>query len=140
MQLGKPARAGAVSLTWMDARDADEALQVATLTRDDVLPELAAMPGFLSTVPAHAGSRLVTISAWEDAEAPRRLLTSDGHRRAMGHFFRRNLGTAVHTAVWTAHHLNPLWVRCPGCEEVAGYDTGQGVCSCGHPLPQVPAW
>jgi hypothetical protein len=105
-----------------------------------VLPELAAMPGFLSSVLADAGNRLFTISAWEDAEAPHQLMSSEGHRRAMGHFFRQNLGTAVHTAVWTANHLNPLWVRCADCERVVDYDAAQGACTCGEALPRVPLW
>jgi len=140
MQLGKPTRPAAVSLTWIDARDAGEAGQVEAVTRDEVLPELAAMPGFLSTLLARAGDRLFTVSAWEDGEAPRQLMSSDGHRAAMRHFFQKNLGTAVHTAVWTVHHSNPLWVRCPGCEQVRDYDAGEGLCGCGHPLPQVPLW
>jgi integrase/recombinase XerC len=40
-----------------------------------------------------------------------------GHRA--GEALERYL-TALHTGVWSAQRLNPLWVRCPACRQVAG--------------------
>jgi hypothetical protein len=45
----------------------------------------------------------------------------------------------LHTGVWSAHHLNPLWVRCPGCRRVADATAGD-TCDCGHRLPEPPQY
>jgi len=140
VQPGRPTRPGAVSLTWIDARSDAEALQIQTTTRQDVVPELARMPGFISTVLARAGDRLFTISAWESSEAAGGLMRSPGHRSAMQRFFRGELGSAVHTGVWVPERLNVLWVQCPSCAEIVDSDRPEGTCACGEELPRTPLW
>jgi hypothetical protein len=50
-----------------------------------------------------------------------------------------DFGAAVHTGVWSAHHLNRLWLRCPACRRVA--DAGAAdTCDCGQRLPEAPPY
>jgi hypothetical protein len=54
------------------------------------------------------------------------------HQDAVKRFFTQDFGAAVHTGVWSRHHVNPLWLRCPSCRRVTdatagGASTGLGL-------------
>jgi steroid delta-isomerase-like uncharacterized protein len=139
MQLDRPTPPRAVSLTWIDARSEEEAVEIQTAARR-ILPELRGVPGFLSALLARAGDRLFTVTAWEDAGAAAGLLRSPVHRSVMQRFFRSQLGAAAHTGVWVPERLNAVWVRCPRCGEMIDGNRAEGVCQCGTTLPRPPAW
>lgn len=130
----------AVSLTWVDARSEAEADQVRDFSRR-IAAELPALPGFLSWTGLVIGRRLATVTAWADVGSARRLARAGTHREAMRRFFEAGLGEAVHTSVWVLDHANPVWIRCPACQQVVNYDREGGACTCGVPLPERPsAW
>lgn len=139
LQLGKPTKPGAFSLTSLLVKSDEEAQQVINDSQQ-IIMEMAQMPGFISWIGAAIGHRLYTITAWEDAESPKQLLRGGAHSKAMQTFFSTNFAKAAFTSVWSAHHLNPLWVRCPACGQMASYDDPQGRCQCGQPLPEQPPY
>ena len=127
---------GAFSLTWIDARSEQEAEEI-KLTAAVVAAELAPQPGFLSWVGLEIGSRLYTITAWENQDAVRAVMRNSTHLAAVKRFFAGDLGAAANTGVWCAHHLNPVRVRCPSCGQWT-VPAGDGTCACGQPLPPPP--
>ena len=52
-----------------------------------VAMEMLAMPGFISWVGAAVGDRMMTITAWESADAMTPLMKGGEHRSAVGRFF-----------------------------------------------------
>jgi hypothetical protein len=81
------------------------------------------------------GDRMFTITAWESEQAARQVLHLPRHQQAVRRFFTEDFGAAVHTGVWSIHHLNPLWLRCPACRRVT--DAGAAdTCDCGQRLPK----
>jgi steroid delta-isomerase-like uncharacterized protein len=135
---GHSTRPGAVSMTWIDTRSPAEAEQVRAITRP-LAAELRKVPGFLSWMGVGIGSRMFTITAWESEQAARQVMRMPLHQEAVRRFFTQDFGAAVHTGVWSAHHLNPLWLRCPSCRRVADATAGD-TCDGGHRLPQRPAY
>jgi steroid delta-isomerase-like uncharacterized protein len=135
---GQRARPGAVSLTWIETRSPAEADQVRAVSRP-MAAELRTVPGFLSWMGVGIGNRMYTVSAWRDEEAARQVMRLDVHRTAVKRFFSEDFAAAVHTGVWSAHHLNPLWVRCPSCRRVSDAATAER-CDCGLALPGPPRW
>ena len=57
----------------------------------------------------------------------------------MEKFFGPELAAGAQTGVWAPHHLNGLWVRCPGCGEMVRPTDGNA-CRCGAELPASPRW
>ena len=134
---GSKQAAGAVALTWMDVRSDAEARHVEALG-DEVAAELMKVPGFISLVGAGIGSRLFTITAWESADGIRETMRNIPHANAMKHFFTQDFAAAAGTGVWSAHSLNPVWVRCTACAKLTDLAQADGTCTCGQPLPQPP--
>jgi len=137
MTAGHAMDPGAIGVTWIDVRSRDEADQIEGLG-DLVAAELMKAPGFISMLGAGVGNRLYTITAWESADAARQTMRMSPHASAMKHVFAQDLGAAVGTGVWAAHHLNPLWVRCTSCARLTDRAQANGTCTCGQPLPESP--
>ena len=57
------------------------------------------MPGFISWVGATVGDRMMTITAWESADAMAPLMKGGEHRSAVGRFFVSSL-LVQDTGVW----------------------------------------
>ncbi len=136
---GRATTAGAFSLTWVDVRSEQEADQV-KLTAAAIAAELTSEPGFIGWLGVEIGSRLYTITAWDDADAVRALMRSTTHKEAIRQFFTEDLGAAAATGVWTVHHLNPVRVRCLSCGQMTDPASGNGSCECGQPLPELPPY
>jgi steroid delta-isomerase-like uncharacterized protein len=136
---GRTTTPGAVSLTWIDVRSEQEADQV-KLTAAAIGAELTGEPGFISWLGLEIGSRLYTITAWEDAEAVGALLRNATHKEAVKQFFNADLGAAAATGVWRVHHLNPVRVRCLSCGQMTDPVRCNGTCDCGQPLPESPPY
>lgn len=130
---------GAVSLTWIDARSGQEAEEV-KLTAAAVAAELAKEPGFISWMGLEIASRLYTITAWDSEDAVRAVMRNTVHLAAMKRFLTQDFCAAAATGVWTAHHLNPVRVRCASCARLTDRAQADELCACGQPLPQPPAY
>ena len=128
---------GAFSLTWLDARTEQEAEEI-KLTAAMVAAELTQEPGFLSWVGMEIGSRLYTITAWESQDAVRAVMRSSTHLAAVKRFLTEDFCAAGSTGVWSAHHLNPVRVRCPSCAQLTDRPQAGSSCGCGQPLPPMP--
>ena len=136
---GKRTKPGAFSLTWIEVHSEEEAKEVRQRA-SQIMQEMMQMEGFISAANMGIGNRLITTTAWEDAEAPKQLLRGGAHKDALDRFFGPDFATAATTMVWVPHHLNAMWVRCTACGHMADYDQGQGKCRCGQPLPEHPPY
>jgi hypothetical protein len=129
---------GAVSLTVLEVRSAEEGEEIRRRSRD-VATEMLAMPGFLGWLGAVVGDRMFTITAWERAEDPARLRESPAHNEAMRRFFGPDFARGGQTGVWSPHRLNGMWVRCEACGEMVLSGAGPD-CRCGAALPAAPRY
>ncbi len=136
---GNTAKPGAVSVTWLDAVDDDQGAYVRTISRD-IATHMLGMPGFISWYGVIIGPRMLTLTAWEDAESAQRLQRDDLHREGVKRVFAGDVATALHTSVWAPNHLNPLWLRCPECGAMVNAETADGRCQCGALLDTRASW
>lgn len=133
---GRDAPAGAISLTFLEARSDEEVEEVRTRTRE-IVKDILGAPGFLSFVGVTVGRRMYTISAWETPEAARGIRGNAGHREAVARMLGPQLASAGQTGVWAPWHLNEPLVRCTACEKMV---RAADVCACGAALPTAPAF
>jgi steroid delta-isomerase-like uncharacterized protein len=131
---GNTATPGAFSITWLEARTDEERQQVRESARKIAL-EMLAMPGFISWVGATIGDRMMTITAWETADAMTPLMKGGEHRSAVGRFFSPELSRGAATGVWIPARLNPRWIRCTACSKMVDSEKTGGKCGCGAALP-----
>lgn len=136
---GNTTKPGAVSVTWLDAADADQGNYVRETSRE-IATHMLGMPGFISWYGVIIGSRMLTLTAWEDAENVKELMRDGLHRDAVKRVFQGDVATALHTSVWAPNHLNPLYQRCSECGQMADVEQAGGRCQCGAPLGQQPGW
>lgn len=127
---------GAVSLTWIDVRSQEEADQVRAISRP-LAAELTQAPGFISWLGVGIANRLYTITAWESEDAVKQAMRNSLHTGAIKRFFTEDFCAAVGTGIWSAGHLNPLWVRCPSCDRLTDRAQADN-CTCGQTLPESP--
>src|SRR5690242_12320264 len=136
---GNTATPGAFSITWLEARTDEERQQVRESARKIAL-EMLAMPGFISWVGATIGDRMMTITAWETADAMTPLMKGGEHRSAVGRFFSPELSRGAATGVWIPARLNPRWIRCTACSKMVDSENAAGKCACGAALPAPLAY
>ncbi len=136
---GKTTTPGAFSITWLEARTDEERKEVHESARRVAL-EMLAMPGFISWVGATVGDRMMTITAWESADAMAPLMRGGEHRSAVGRFFSPELARGAATGVWIPARLNPRWIRCTACSEMVDSEKAEGKCTCGAALPAPLAY
>lgn len=135
---GRPDRPAALSVTALHALDEARAETIRQQARQTIT-ELLQEPGFVGITTATVGRRMITVAAWDDADAPGRALRRGTHAETMAPFFRGELASAGFTSVWVPHHVNPYWVRCDGCGRMVDSATGPA-CACGARLPVRPTW
>ena len=136
---GKRTKPGAVSLTWIEL-GSDEEVNEARERSRQIIQEMMQMPGFISSANMSQGRRLITTTAWEDAEAPKQLLRGGAHKEAMDRFFGPDFAIGGMTSVWVPDHINAMWMRCTSCGQMVDYEQGQGKCRCGQQLPDHPPY
>ena len=136
---GKWTKPGAFSLTWIEVGSDEEANEVRERGRQ-VVQEMMQLPGFISSANMVQGRRLITTTAWEDAEAPKQLLRGGAHKEAMDRFFGPDFAVAAMTSVWVPDRINAMWVRCTACGRMGDYEKLEGKCQCGQPLPEHPPY
>lgn len=138
---GRDTLPGAFSLTSIHLRSPEEMAE-ADAHGTAILEELAGTPGFISTVLTTIGDFGHTITAWEDAEAPRAMLKSGAHKAAVASFFGPAFAAGGWTSVWVPARINASWIRCRACSAVRRHDhAGRSLCACGVQLPErLPYW
>jgi steroid delta-isomerase-like uncharacterized protein len=137
VQTGKTTKPGAFSITGIEARSDEEVQEIRQISRQTVA-EMLPMEGFIGWTGMTVGRRMLTVTAWESADNPRRLLRDGTHRQAMTSFFEANgLGRSGVTSVWTPERIGPLWVRCEACGRMADSAKADQTCGCGAALPQA---
>jgi hypothetical protein len=101
---------------------------------------MAEIPGFISLIGAVVGERMITVSAWENEDAPRALLSGGTHREAMQKFLGPDFTIGGLTSVMTPGRMNVRWARCGSCDKMADSEKLGGRCSCGARLPELIYW
>jgi steroid delta-isomerase-like uncharacterized protein len=137
VQSGKKTKPGAFGITTIWNPDA-QTEEIRALTRATAT-EMLSMDGFIGVSFFRIGGRGVTLSAWEKPEHVTQLRKGGAHSDSMRKFWTE-LGESAFTSVWVPDHINPLWVRCTVCLKMNDYEKNAGVCNCGQPLPEAPAY
>jgi len=136
---GKRAEPGAYSITFLDALDEAAAGRVSEGSRASLI-DMQNMEGFIGATTVSFGSRMATISAWTDADAPRRVMQEGAHATAMRGLMDGSLASSGYTTVWSLERNNGFWVRCNACEKMTRKAQDGDVCACGEVLPLHPPY
>jgi steroid delta-isomerase-like uncharacterized protein len=136
---GSAAKPGAFSITMLEVRSKAEEQQVADWGRT-IATEMLGMPGFIGWMGATIGPRMITVTAWEDAEAPKQMLRTGSHAGVMQHFFGPSVARGGFTSVWEPVRINSMWNRCSGCGQMVDHEASDGRCRCGSALPAPPRY
>jgi steroid delta-isomerase-like uncharacterized protein len=139
VQSGKRSQPGAFSITSLQVRSEEEANRTREYSRQ-IATEMLKMPGFLGWTGMGIGNRMLTVTAWEDPESPRRLLREGTHVQATKAFFGSEIGAGGYTSVWVPERFNTAWVRCTECGRMTDYEKVGGRCACGQALPEPPPY
>lgn len=136
---GKRDEPGAYSITFLDALDEEAAGKVREGSRASLM-DMLEMEGFIGAATLKLGSRMVTVSAWEDADAPRRVMSEGAHSTAMRGLMDGTLASSGYTTVWSLERNNGFWVRCTSCGKMKRNAKDGDICGCGGVLPQHPPY
>ncbi|CAN5125698.1 hypothetical protein BH18ACT10_BH18ACT10_04100 [soil metagenome] len=139
MQPGNGKKPGAFSITALQVTSENDAEEVRNYSQQ-ILQEMARMPGVISVLLASAGHRMLTVTAWEDTESPAQMYRGGTHSEAMNRFFGSDFTAGGVTSVWKPERINALWVRCESCGSMQDHDLSNGMCQCGQPLPEPPPY
>jgi len=136
---GRTTKPGAYSIIWIEGRTKEEFEFIVKTYSNQIMHEMAALPGYLGMKVTVIGTRASATVAWEKPEDIQ-LLFGEGstHRLAHDKFLGEDVGFALHTSVWIPHHINAIWVRCAVCDKVADYYKSSGKCPENHELPEPP--
>lgn len=136
---GKRDRPGAFSVTTLRVLDDDAAERVRAGSRDSLI-DMLEIDGFIGATLARIGDRMVTVSAWKDAEAPRTVMREGKHSEVMRELYDGTLASAGFTTVWTLERDNGFMVRCPDCGAMTRKVQDGARCRCGTTLPLHPPY
>jgi ketosteroid isomerase-like protein len=136
---GRTGLPGAFGITWQEA-PTEEGREEVRVESERILAELPDTPGFIGGISATIGDRFLTVTAWDEPNAPFALIRGGSHRMAAVQFFGPRVYSAGWTGVWTPTRLHPLWVRCPACRKMVDHAQSRGRCGCGGTLPSAPAY
>jgi steroid delta-isomerase-like uncharacterized protein len=139
VQSGKKNKPGTFSITVLHARSETEMEQVRDYSRR-IATEMLAMPEFIGWTGIIIGDRMMTVTAWDEPQSPRRLIREGTHVQAMQKFFGPEIATSGYTSVWIPERFNATWVRCTQCGRMADYRRANGRCTCGQALPEPPPY
>lgn len=133
------AKPGAISLTSLQVRSDAEVEEVRGYSRR-IYPELAAMPGFISTLNAAVGHHLVTVTAWESPQYSRQMYQSPAHQAAMRSMMQDDFTAGGTSSLWVPASFGTRRVRCTACNVMGDYDAAAGRCACDAQLPEPPPY
>ena len=134
---GKKVRPGAVCVTTIFGSE-EEQPEIGRVSIA-IAKSMLKMDGFIHAKLTLLGDRNVTNSFWVNPKDPQQLMSGGPHGKAMERF-SRDLGRGGFTAVYALDHINPMRVRCTACDQMTYAETSSGVCTCGEPLPEAPAY
>ncbi|MDH3681358.1 MAG: ester cyclase [Acidimicrobiia bacterium] len=136
----RSARPSAVAVTWIEARSPEEAAEVQRLSRP-VMEGLCEVDGFIGGFGLGLGSRLYTITAWEDPADLRHLGNLPAHQDAARRFLTDDFCAAAFTGVWPVGTSQWSRRRCPSCSELTDPRRHPDKCpSCGAALQELSPW
>ena len=139
VQTGRTDLPGAFSITALQARD-PAARQTIREDSRDALRDMLAMDGFIGATTATIGLTMITVSAWDSPEASRRVMKEGTHSRVMSGLYDGTLATSGFNSVWTAHRINPTYLRCDACGKMTRDAAPGQACRCGAALPDPPPY
>ena len=104
--------------------------------------DMLGMKGFIGATTGVIGDRMITISAWDDADAPRQVMSHGAHAEAMKGMLSGEVATGGFTSVYTLERMNPYLLRCETCGKMnRGVEAGDDCKHCGATLPpREPYW
>lgn len=129
---------GAFSITKLEARSPDEVAEIQGHARK-IAAAMGGMEGFLGLAVLTVGMSQMTVAAWADADAPRRIMADAEHKAATARFFGPELAAGGHTSLWIPARAPTVLQRCDACgrmNRVAGAEAA--ACECGAALPEPP--
>lgn len=136
---GKRAEPAAFSITFLQPVDAEAREKVRMGSRDSMI-DMLKMEEFIGATTAMVGDRMVTISAWTDPDAPRRVMREGAHSQAMKGFYDGTLAAAGYTSVFALHRNNGFMIRCDACGKMTRTPEDGQACGCGATLPLHPSY
>ena len=141
VQSGNRARPGAFSVTQLRARTDEEAEEIRNYSRQ-IAQEMCSMEGFITTILATVGHRMMTITAWEQPEHVDAIYKNAAHTEAMNKFFGEDLASAGMASLMTPEHISRM-LRCDACGTMTDLrrKDASKTCVCGTELPDnIPWW
>lgn len=130
-------RPGAISLTVLNTKTDEERQRVRDMARQ-IVTEMAASDNFISGSGLTVGDRMITLTAWTDAESAHRGATVPTHRAAIREFYDGGLsGAGATLSVWTSESIK-LLVHCPECDRISDCELTQTCPGCGKGLEAQP--
>jgi len=140
VQTGKMQAPEAFSITSLEALN-DETAEIVREGSRAALVDMMGMDGFIGATTAKVGLRMVTISAWDDADAPRQVMREGAHAEAMKGMLDGSLAKAGFTSVYVKARVNPYLLRCEACGKMRREPAPGADCDCGAKLPdRLPYW
>ncbi|MDA0703869.1 MAG: ester cyclase [Proteobacteria bacterium] len=129
---------GAFSITKLEARSPGGVAEIQDFARK-IANEMREMEGFLGLTLLTVGMSQMTVAAWTDIDAPRRVMADAAHKAASARFFGPELAAGGHTSLWTSARAPTTLLRCDACgrmNRLAGAKAAS--CECGAALPEPP--
>jgi len=140
VQTGKTQEPAAFSITYLEAKDAEDAAIVRDGSRASLI-DMLSMDGFIGATTSVIGTRMVTISAWDSADAPRQVMRQGAHAQEQKKMLTGTVAKHGYTSVWTKHRVNPFLMRCEACGKMSRGENAARLCDCGETLHgPVPYW
>lgn len=140
VQTGKMQAPGAFSITHLEAID-DAAVEKVREGSRLAMVDMLKMDGFIGATTAVVGHRMVTVSAWDDADAPRKVMTEGAHAEVMKGMLDGTLARGGFTSVYSRTRVNPYILRCEACGAIHREPAKEASCACGAKLPErLPYW
>ncbi len=139
VQTGQKQMPGAFSITQVEPLDDTAAEKIRESSRATMVSMLE-MDGFIGAVTANIGERMMTITAWDNADAPRQLMRPGPHAAATKGMMDGSLAKSGYTSVHEAVRVNPYLLRCEACGKMHRGPEPQASCGCGATLPDQPAY
>lgn len=135
---GKDAVPGAMSVTVIEGKSAEDFARIRELTRETAM-SMTQMKGFIGLTTATVGLRGLTVSSWQSPEDVAQLHQGP-HTVAMREFWT-SVGDGGYTTVWTTPKLNANWRRCDACGKMARHPgAADASCGCGAKLRASVPW
>lgn len=139
VRTGKRDLPGVFSITTLEALDEESAQKVREGSRDSLI-DMLQIDGFIGATTARIGNRMVTVSAWKDAESSQSVMRDGKHAEVMREMFDGTIASSGYTTVWSMERNNGYMVRCPDCGSMSRKVQDGDNCRCGAALPLHPPY